>query len=110
MQSIIPLVDYKRNKQGAIKLTTGRYYTPSGKSIQAKGIEPDIVIEQGKFESSELKLYSESDLIGSLDKELLKKENENNDNKPNLVVQDYQLSRAVDLITALSIINSSSIN
>ena len=42
VQSIIPLMDYEKNKQGAIKLTVARYYTPSGRSIQAKGIEPDI--------------------------------------------------------------------
>ena len=33
-----------------ISLTTARYFTPSGESIQGKGIEPDIIIEQGKFE------------------------------------------------------------
>lgn len=110
VQSIIPLMDYNRKKQGAIKLTTARYYTPFGKSIQAKGIEPDILVEQGKFESNELELYSESDLRGSLDNELSKKENENDDNKANLANQDYQLSRAIDLITALSITKSISIN
>lgn len=110
VQSIIPLMDYNRKKQGAIKLTTARYYTPSGKSIQAKGIEPDILVEQGKFESNELELYSESDLRGSLDNDLKNKEIENNDNILNLVSQDYQLSRAIDLITALSILESISTN
>jgi carboxyl-terminal processing protease len=41
VQTIIPL-----GANGAIRLTTARYYTPSGRSIQAKGIEPDIVVEQ----------------------------------------------------------------
>jgi carboxyl-terminal processing protease len=41
VQTIIPL-----GSNGAIRLTTARYYTPSGRSIQAKGIDPDIVIEQ----------------------------------------------------------------
>jgi len=41
VQTIIPL-----GGNGAIRLTTARYYTPSGRSIQAKGIEPDIVVEQ----------------------------------------------------------------
>ena len=41
VQTIIPL-----GSNGAIRLTTARYYTPSGRSIQAKGIEPDIVVEQ----------------------------------------------------------------
>ena len=41
MQTIIPL-----GGNGALRLTTARYYTPSGRSIQAQGIEPDIVVEQ----------------------------------------------------------------
>jgi len=110
VQSIIPLMDYNRKKQGAIKLTTARYYTPSGKSIQAKGIEPDIFIEQGKFESNELELYSESDLRGSLDNDSTDRKSDNNDNKLNLIYQDYQLSRAIDLITALSISESITTN
>jgi carboxyl-terminal processing protease len=35
-----------------IRLTTARYYTPSGESIQGKGIDPDIIVEQGSFEST----------------------------------------------------------
>lgn len=45
VQTIIPLADH-----GAMRLTTARYYTPSGKSIQAKGIVPDIEVEQAKIE------------------------------------------------------------
>ena len=41
VQTIIPLAN-----QGALKLTTARYYTPSGRSIQAEGIEPDIVVTE----------------------------------------------------------------
>lgn len=48
VQTIIPL-----NNGTAIKLTTSRYYTPNGRSIQAKGIEPDIVVEEGKISGSE---------------------------------------------------------
>jgi len=48
VQTIIPLQGY-----GALRLTTARYYTPSGRSIQAKGIEPDIEVEQAKVESVE---------------------------------------------------------
>ena len=103
-------MDYNRKKQGAIKLTTARYYTPSGKSIQAKGIEPDIFIEQGKFESNELELYSESYLRGSLDSDSTDRKSDNNDNKLNLIYQDSQLSRAIDLITALSISESITTN
>ena len=110
VQSIIPLMDYNRKKQGAIRLTTARYYTPSGKSIQSKGIEPDIVVEQGKFESNNFEMYSESDLLGSLDKEIKNENSETFDEKNNLMNEDYQLSRALDLIKVLSITNSNSVN
>jgi len=110
VQSIIPLMDYNRKKQGAIRLTTARYYTPSGKSIQAKGIEPDIVVEQGKFESDNFEMYSESDLLGSLDKEIKNENSEIFNEKNNLKNKDYQLSRALDLIKVLSITNLNSEN
>ena len=110
VQSIIPLMDYNRKKQGAIRLTTARYYTSSGKSIQSKGIEPDIVVEQGKFESNNFEMYSESDLLGSLDKEIKNENSETFDEKNNLMNEDYQLSRALDLIKVLSITNSNSVN
>ena len=64
------------------------------------------IVEQGRFESNELELYSESDLRGSLDNELLLNENENKDEKIKIIDQDYQLSRAIDLIKALSILKS----
>lgn len=46
VQSIIPIPNH-----GAIRLTTARYFTPSGRSIQAKGIEPDIEVQQAKIEA-----------------------------------------------------------
>jgi carboxyl-terminal processing protease len=48
VQTIIPVAG-----GGAMRLTTARYYTPSGRSIQAKGIDPDIVVEQAKIETVE---------------------------------------------------------
>ena len=48
MQTIIPLAGH-----GAMRLTTARYYTPSGRSIQAKGIEPDNIVEPAKIERPE---------------------------------------------------------
>ena len=45
LQTIIPV-----SSRGAIRLTTARYYTPSGRSIQAKGIDPDIYVPQSKVE------------------------------------------------------------
>ena len=106
VQTIIPLLDYNRNRQGAMKLSTARYYTPSGKSIQAQGIEPDIMMEQGEFKSNEINLYSESDLIGSLDGEK-EEENKNEKNISKTINDDYQLSRAIELIIALSILKLS---
>ena len=62
VQTIIPLAGH-----GAIRLTTARYYTPSGRSIQAKGIEPDIMVPQAKVESLETgQVRHEADLRGAL--------------------------------------------
>src|SRR5260221_12607838 len=62
VQTIIPLPGH-----GAMRLTTARYYTPSGRSIQAKGIEPDIEVQQAKIEViEEGQRRRESDLRGAL--------------------------------------------
>ena len=62
VQSIIPI-----SNSGAIRLTTSRYFTPSGISIQAKGITPDIIVENLEFSSaSKDKILKESDLLGHL--------------------------------------------
>ena len=64
VQTIIPV-----SSKGAIRLTTARYYTPSGKSIQATGIEPDIYVPQSKLEVLESdNERKESSLRGHLDK------------------------------------------
>lgn len=65
VQTIVPLAG-----KGALRMTTARYYTPSGRSIQAKGIEPDIKVEQGKLEPLEgqqRRIRSEADLPSHLD-------------------------------------------
>ncbi len=78
VQTIIPFKKSSSSNVSGIRLTTARYYTPSGESIQGKGIIPDIIIEQGSFEANKFKTFSESDLKDSLDKN---KENEKeNDN------------------------------
>src|SRR6185312_6112025 len=52
---------------GAIRLTTALYYTPSGRSIQAKGIEPDVVVEPARIEEvKEVQIQHEADLRGAL--------------------------------------------
>ena len=92
---------------GAMRLTTARYYTPSGRSIQAKGIEPDIVVKQAKVEELESNGWniSEADLKGALKNEQVDKKSAKTNNKKasdakeNL--KDYQLIRALDLVKAL---------
>ncbi|MFI3241372.1 MAG: S41 family peptidase [Alphaproteobacteria bacterium] len=95
VQTVAPL-----GKFGAMKITTAKYYTPSGRSIQAKGIEPDILVKPAKIEDIE-RIYSrsEADL-----KNALKNDTEENKNaKKEEKIEDYQLLRAVDLVKALSL-------
>lgn len=100
VQTLIPLSSY-----GAMRLTTARYYTPSGRSIQAKGIEPDVVVKPAKVEVIENEYErSEAELKNAL------KNDGVNDGKKAVVSgkdedleKDYQLSRAVDLVKALGI-------
>lgn len=68
VQSVIPLEGPER---AALRLTTARYYTPSGRSIQARGIEPDIIVERPRNgdEDSRFKARRESDLRGHLENE-----------------------------------------
>jgi carboxyl-terminal processing protease len=70
VQTIIPLPGH-----GAMRLTTARYYTPSGRSIQQLGITPDIEVQQARIEEiAQMRGYREADLKGAL----------NNDNKQNV--------------------------
>ncbi len=101
VQTIIPLPG-----NGALRLTTARYYTPAGRSIQAKGIDPDIVVEAARIEKVEAgKRRSEADLRNHLETEGEKKK----DDKENLsegARKDYQLARALDLLRGLSFFNA----
>ena len=99
VQTVIPL-----GKYGAMRLTTARYYTPSGRSIQAKGIEPDIEVKQAKLEVVESGGFgmTEAELKGALknenadDKKADKKEQLSEED-----LKDYQLMRAIDMVKAL---------
>ena len=112
VQTIMPFQRSNAENVSGIRLTTARYYTPSGESIQGKGISPDIMVEQGEFESYDFKRYSESDLKDSLDKD---DENVSNDSaedtelseKEKRLAKDYQLQRALDLLKGLSIFEES---
>jgi carboxyl-terminal processing protease len=107
VQSIIPLAG-----NGAMRLTTARYYTPSGVSIQAKGIEPDIIVEAGITELTKKSLENrrEENLRGALDKKEKSNEKES-EVKTELspvekLLQDNQVSRAVDLIRGINLFSN----
>jgi carboxyl-terminal processing protease len=109
VQTVIPL----EKNHGALRLTTSLYYTPSGKSIQAHGIEPDIEVTNAKIEK-QLKSDrdSEADLNGHIEVKIqeaiteAKKEQLGDDNL-DLYDKDYQLARAVDLVRGIDIYKSS---
>ena len=109
VQTIIPFQVSNSDNLTGIRLTTARYYTPSGESIQGKGIVPDIIIEQGEFESFDYKRFSESDLKDSLDKNNEEDLEENEDNELSEFEKrleiDYQLRRAFDLVQGVSLFN-----
>ena len=112
VQTIMPFQRSNAENVSGIRLTTARYYTPSGESIQGKGISPDIIVEQGEFESYDFKRYSESDLKDSLDKDDENAKNDDADEtelseKEKRLAKDYQLQRALDLLKGLSIFEES---
>ena len=112
VQTIMPFQRSNAENVSGIRLTTARYYTPSGESIQGKGISPDIIVEQGEFESFDFKRYSESDLKESLDKDDENIKNDDADDtelseKEKRLAKDYQLQRALDLLKGLSIFEES---
>ncbi len=106
VQTIIPLSGH-----GAIRLTTARYYTPSGRSIQAKGIEPDIEVAQAKLETVDGQpRRREEDLRGALTNPTGSSPPPERDKKPDTDdkadaagQQDYQLGRAIDLLHGLAL-------
>ena len=107
VQTIIP-----SGEDVAIKLTTAKYYTPSGKSIQQTGIDPDILVEQAELKKLDNERRKESDLRGAIDNEQIednepkKSNNENTEKNVDEEVDDYQLTRAFDLILALNLVNT----
>ena len=105
VQTIVPL-----KNDAAIKLTTARYYTPSGRSIQAEGIDPDIAIERVKVEKRDgPKAITEADLAGRLDNDQLDDLLEAEDDAelksdPNLAENDFGLFEALNILKGLSIL------
>lgn len=115
VQTVMPVTD-----DSAIRLTTARYYTPSGRSIQAMGINPDIIVEQpvrrlsededSKPRSESRFLSSEADLRGALnndsisdeEKRLIEAEAKQVEATAKLREEDYQLAYAVDILKGLA--------
>jgi len=107
VQTVIPLA-----RRAAMRLTTSRYFTPSGKSIQAVGIEPDILVEQAKLEALRPRgTRREADLRGALTNpgENGKVEGEKDGTSKGAKAKkpekrfDYQLERALDLLRGVAI-------
>ncbi len=113
VQTIMPLPGH-----GAMRLTTARYYTPSGKSIQGQGIDVDIKVEQIRIGSVEQKNASrEADLKGALKNENTERDEsggkgvkEISEPKPqpteSSANKDYQLSRALDMLRGISLFDA----
>ncbi len=97
VQSVIPLSD-----GSALRLTTAKYYTPSGRSIQAIGIEPDIVVKQAKL-TEEANTYTirEQNLAHHLKGPKEKTAEYSKQDIEKMLKNDYQLLRAVELTKAL---------
>lgn len=118
VQTVVPL-----GNNSGLKLTTARYYTPSGRTIQAKGIEPDIVLDNIKIDVKKqddvFKSIKEADLNGHLvndkdpDAEKTKKTDKDKkakdskkDKKVNLAKTDYPLYEALNLLKGLHLLSN----
>ena len=107
VQTIIPLSD-----NSGLRLTTAKYFTPSGRSIQAKGITPDIVVERIELASTEKKEsmhLREKDLENHFENNKKELSTEKKDSLPlyktdEQVKNDYQLLRALDLLKGWEIL------
>lgn len=111
VQTVMPL-----RGDGAMRLTTARYYTPSGRSIQALGVSPDIVVAQPprrpdeEEDESTANSRGEADLRGSLDNDSLTEDERRQieadrakaEEAARLRDEDYQLAYAIDILKGLS--------
>src|SRR5690606_13521837 len=108
VQTVIPIGDER-----AIKLTTALYFTPSGRSIQAQGIKPDIFVERARVTSIRPALRtSEADLNRHLsvnkDQEDKGSRTRNSDPASSLVERDNQLAEALNLLKGLNVFSQRS--
>lgn len=117
VQTVMPL-----RSNGAMRLTTARYYTPSGRSIQALGVSPDIIVQQPprkleaeiiEEEEDAQQFRSEADLRGSLNNDSLtederakiEEERAEAEAAAKLREEDYQLAYAIDILKGLSVLS-----
>ncbi len=114
VQSILPI-----GKEGAMRLTTALYYTPSGRSIQALGVVPDIIVEQRprvadeelekaregrkRLEEADLKGALSNDSLSEAEKEQLELDGQKQEDAARRWQEDYQISYALDIIKGLNI-------
>ncbi len=115
VQTVMPL-----KNEGAMRLTTARYYTPSGRSIQALGVSPDIVVNQppvkaetpeadatpvpkGRFES-DLRGILSNDSMSADEKKVLEEERAKAEESAKLRDEDYQLAYAIDILKGLTVL------
>jgi carboxyl-terminal processing protease len=118
VQTVMPM-----RGSSAMRLTTARYYTPSGRSIQALGVSPDIVVEQPRRDltvepedesSSAVRQRSEAELRGSLNNDSLsedeirqiEEDRAKADAAAALREEDYQLAYAIDILRGINALNS----
>ena len=120
VQTVMPL-----RGDGAMRLTTARYYTPSGRSIQALGVSPDIIVaqpprrpeaeEETEEEAGNRPRRSEADLRGSLDNDsvsederrIIEEDRKKAEDAAKLREEDYQLAYAIDILMGLSALGPS---
>lgn len=99
VQTIVPI------DSGAIRLTIAKYYTPSGDSIQAVGIEPDIIVPRAELNIiDDYFTFRESDYKDALENETNEGVKEEED-YTELLENDYQLSRAIDAVKTIAVLN-----
>jgi len=104
VQTVLPL-----NGDHALKLTTARYFTPNGRSIQAQGISPDIVVSPGTFTPAKSSgFYKEADLEGHLENskeaDNTSKTDEKKDEIQRVLAKDYQLQQALIMLKGMKVL------
>jgi carboxyl-terminal processing protease len=106
VQTVLPVSD-----TAAVKLTTARYFTPDGRSIQAQGIAPDIVVEQSEVTPNEQRYYKESDLPGHLENPdgentsgTADASDDDTNKSDDLISRDFQLYEAHTLLRGVAIL------